>query len=238
MNDYQSIVGVVIFAVLILVTFELYGAFNRKEKDVHEIIATMTLDAVFLAIIMVMTFVPSLGFIAVTPLISLTLLHLPVLLGAAIGGMKKGLMLGFVFGLASYVQALSSASPFNALFAYPWVAIPPRALFGLLAGLVFSLIGKVSKKKTVGLYYGLACAGLTALHTCLVFLDLYIFYPEYIGGLLSSQNPVAAGTALTFTLVIVIGMLGEMAVAGLIVPPLYLVSRAVLPSQRKKRRKL
>jgi len=205
-----------------------------EEKSAHEIVASMTLDAVFIAIILLMTFVPNLGYIAITPFISLTLLHLPVLLGAAIGGWKKGLMLGFVFGISSYMQALSSAG-FNALFAYPWVAIPPRMIFGLVAGIVLSLIGKSFKSAKNGLYLALACALLTALHTGAVFLDLYIFYPDTISGLFGSGNPIASGTALTFTLVIVIGMVGEMIVASLIVTPLYLAVTKVLPRLGKKR---
>lgn len=234
--DYVSIVSVVIFALLLLATFLLANPLEKKEKTTHEIVSGMTLDAVFIAIILLMTFVPSLGYIPVTPFVSLTLLHVPVLLGAALGGWKKGLMLGLIFGISSYMQALSSAG-FNALFAYPWVAIPPRVLFGLCAGIVFSLLGKASKKKAFGLYLALACALLTMLHTGLVFLDLYVFYPDTITGLFSSSNPVAVGTTLTFTLVILLGMLGEMAVAAIIVPPLRMVAYKVLPRFSKKNRK-
>lgn len=235
MNDYISILSVILFALALIFTFILLLPYEKKEKTTHELISGMTLDAVFIAIILIMTFVPNMGYIAITPFVSLTLLHLPVLLGAALGGWKKGLMLGLVFGLSSYMQALSSAG-FNALFAYPWVAIPPRMIFGLVAGIVLSLIGKVSKKGMTGLYLGIACALLTALHTALVFFDLYIFYPDTIAGLFSSTSPIATGTTLTFLLVIAFGMLGEMAVAAIIVPPLTLASRKVLPRLGQHRR--
>ena len=235
MNDYGAITTVIIFAVLLLCNAGLARVTYPKEKSRHEIISSMTLDAVFIAIILLMTFVPYLGYIAVTPFVSLTLLHIPVLLGAALGGWKKGLLLGFIFGLSSYMQALSS-SGFNALFAYPWVAIPPRAIFGLVAGVVFSFIGKVSNRGAKSIYLAVACAGLTALHTGLVFLDLYLCYPDTVAGLFGSANPVAVGTTLTFTLVILLGMLGEMAVAALIIPPLYLATTKVLPRFRKSRR--
>lgn len=235
MTDYISVVSIVLFALVQFAAFFFFSAYSEKKSDPHETIARMTLDAVFIAIIMIMTFVPNLGYIAVTPFVSLTLLHLPVLLGAALGGWKKGLFLGFIFGLSSYMQALSSAG-FNALFAYPWVAIPPRVVFGLLAGIVFSLLGKVSKKKTFALYLALVCALLTAMHTGLVFLDLYIFYPDTIAGLFGSGNPIATGTTLTFTLVILLGMVGEMAIAAIIVPPLYVASEKVLKVSKRKRR--
>lgn len=47
------------------------------------------------------------------------------------------------------------------------------------------------------------------LHTGLVFLDLYVFYPDTITGLFSSTSPVAVGTVLTFTFVILLGMAGK-----------------------------
>lgn len=235
MTDWVSILGVILFAVLLLATFLLLRPYEKEEKSTHDLVASMTLDAVFIAIILLMTFVPSLGYIPVTPFVSLTLLHLPVLLGAAIGGWKKGLMLGLIFGISSYMQALNSAG-FNALFAYPWVAIPPRVIFGLVAGIVFSFLGKTSKKKATGLYLALACALLTMLHTGLVFLDLYVFYPDTITGLFSSTSPVAVGTVLTFTFVILLGMAGEMTVAAIIVPPLYMVAHKALPRLAKARR--
>ena len=234
MNDYVPVLTAILFGITVLFTIFIARPYEKQEKTTHELIATMTLDAVFIAIIVIMTFVPYMGYIAITPFVSLTLLHLPVLLGAAIGGWKKGLLLGVVFGLSSYVQALTSTG-FNALFAYPWVAIPPRAIFGLIAGLVFSLIGKVSKNGVKALYLALACAGLTALHTCLVFLDLYICYPDIVGGLFASQEPIAIGTTLTFLLVIGLGMAGEMAVAAIVIPPLYLVAGKVFPRIGKKR---
>lgn len=233
MNNALSIVGLVGMALVLILFSSFLKTTGEQKYNPHERILSMTFDAFFIAVLLLMTFVPNLGFIAVTPFISFTLMHLPVLLGAALGGPKKGILYGFVFGVASYIQALSSAG-FNALFAFPWVAIPPRLLFGLAAGLVFGFVGKVSQTKTRGLYLTLGSALLTFLHTGLVFLDLYIFYPTEITGLFSSTSPVAAGTGLTFLLIIVIGMLGEMAIAALVIPPLYLATSKV--RQRFKQR--
>ncbi len=226
MNNALTIVGLVGFALVLVLFLALLGKTGEKNEGPHERILSMTFDAFFIAILLLMTFVPNLGYIAVTPFISFTLMHLPVLLGAALGGPKKGILYGLVFGVSSYVQALGSAG-FNALFAFPWVAIPPRLLFGLAAGIVFGFVGKVSQKKSIGLYLALGSALLTCLHTGLVFLDLYMFFPAEIGGLFSSTTPIATGTGLTFLLVIVIGMLGEMAIAAFIIPPLYLATSKV-----------
>ncbi len=226
MNKPLTIVGLVLMAIVLILALALLSKTDEKNNGPHERIMSMTFDAFFIAILLLMTFVPNLGYIAVTPFISFTLMHLPVLLGAALGGTKKGILYGFVFGVSSYIQALGSAG-FNALFAFPWVAIPPRLLFGLAAGLVFGFVSKVSQKKSMGLYLALGSALLTFLHTGLVFLDLYMFFPSEIGGLFSSTAPIATGTGLTFLLVIVIGMLGEMAIAAFIIPPLYLATSKV-----------
>ena len=228
-----AIVGIAALSVAILGTLVLFQGFYQKERDPRKTIRQITSDAMIMAVIILMTFVPHIGYIAVTPFISFTLLHLPVLLGAAIGGWKRGLLFGFIFGVSSYINALSSAG-FNLLFAHPLVAIPPRMAFGLLAGIVFSLIGKLSKGKAKVLYLGLAAAGLTMIHTILVFLDLYLFYPETVGGLLTSGEPAATGTALTFTVLILIGMAGEMALAALIIPPLVTALRKAVPSLFRK----
>ena len=225
----SAIIGIILLCVALLATLLLYQSFFRKEKDPRKVIRSITCDAMIMAIILLMTFVPSIGYIQLTPFISFTLLHLPVLLGAAIGGWKKGLLFGFVFGVSSYINAFGSTG-LNLLFAVPWIAIPPRMLFGLVAGIVFSLIGKLSKRKTKVLYLGLAAAGLTMLHTVFVFGDLYIFHTETIAGLFASTSPIGTGTTLTFSLIILFGMLGEMAIAAILIPPVVSALRKAVPS--------
>lgn len=210
------------FGILSCVAIILIGRLYRdgthlEKEDSRSKVASMAVDAFFIAIIMLMTFVPSLGYIAVTPFLSFTLLHLPVLLGAALFGPRKGLLYGFVFGLSSYIQAMTSTG-FNALFAFPWVAIPPRMLFGLLAGIVFSFIGKLSKGGKKGLYLALASFLLTVGHTLLVFGDLLIFHYETVSALLFNGERIAA--AFTFSAIIGLGMLGEATLAAILTPTL------------------
>ena len=234
-----SILGVVFLSLALLSTLFLSRVFRGTGKDSSSRIKEMTADALFLAIVLVMTFVPNLGYISFTPLLSFTLMHLPVLLAAMLGGWRKGLLVGFFFGCSSFAQALTSASPFNLLFAYPWVAIPPRMGFGFLAGLLFSLIGKLHKGAVKGIYLAMAAASMTLVHTCLVFLDLYVFYPQIIAGLFSSTTPLEYAPAFTFLTGLLVGVAGEMLIAALIVPPLYLAISKATPNVfgRKKRRR-
>lgn len=237
MNNALAITGLCLLCLLLLGSLWLYVRFFPSSKDAHERTASLSFDAAIVAIILIMTFVPNMGFIFVTPFISFTLLHLPVLLGAALFGWKKGLLYGLVFGICSYVQALLQGAGFNLLFAYPWTAIPPRAVFGLLAGLAFSFIRKLHNNLAKSLYLGLGSAVLTAIHTGLVFLTLYAFFPAEVSGLLGSSDPLAEGTGLTFLLAILLGMVGEMGLAAVLVPSLYLAITKAVPSLGKKHRR-
>ena len=230
-----QIAGIILLGLVLILTSFVYKRFNKKEIDTSLNIKMMVIDAFFIAIIAIFTFVPNIGFIAISPFISFTLLHIPVLIGAYLFGYKRGLLYGLCFGICSYIQALTTGAGFNLLFAYPWTAIPPRVLFGLVAGIIFSLIRKLYKSPLKGIYLSVAAILLTLLHTCLVFLTLYIFFPIEVGGLLSSSNPVANGTSLTFLTIILIGMAGEMALAGIIVPPTCMALSKAMPRLSKKK---
>ena len=224
--DVYGIVTAALLAVVAVLAIFVYRCIFREEIDPHTRIASMTTDAIFIALLLLMTFVPSMGFIAVTPFLSFTLMHLPVLLGAALFGWKKGLLYGFIFGVASYINALTGTG-FNALFAFPWVAIPPRAIFGLLAGIIFSLIGKLNKKGLKGIYLSLACFCLAILHTILVFADLFLFHYETVSALVFSSEAIAA--TLSFAAIIGIGMVGEALIAAIVIPPLQLAIKKAAP---------
>ena len=157
-------------------------------------------------------------------------MHLPVLLGAVSGGVRRGVILGFAFGIASWIQAMQGVTGLNVYFIYPWISVLPRVLFGFLAGLTFSFIGKVGKGKTKGLYLLLASAGLTIIHTLLVFACLLIFFNAEVGALLASTNPVASTTKLTFLALILIGAGGEAGIAAILIPTLSTVLAKAVPN--------
>lgn len=218
--NYQIIVFWVLFtlwALLFLGNYKQSYPTSLKSKDI-------AVDAFFIAIIAVMGFVPQIGYIAILPWLSLTLCHLPVLLGAYLYGWKKGALYGLAFGITSWIEALLTGTGFNALFIVPWVSVLPRLLFGFLSGLAFQLLRKTPKIYTNGVAVGALAALLTCLHTALVFLDLYVFYPSVIGNYFVSKDPVVAGVALTFFGLIALGMAGEASLAAIIVP---LVGKAV-----------
>ena len=64
---------------------------------------SMVLTALFAAIIVMMAFVPYVGYINLV-VIKATLIHVPVIIGSIILGPKKGAFLGFIFGCTSLIN--------------------------------------------------------------------------------------------------------------------------------------
>ena len=92
--------------------------------------------------------------------IDISLMMIPVGIGAMLMGPKAGLWLGFIFGATSFYQAMTGASPFSAmLFSISplhtfLLCIPPRMLMGFLTGVLFLLFHKIDRKKTVCFFAG------------------------------------------------------------------------------------
>lgn len=217
--DFYSILTWVLIAAFLILLLAFYAKEHKgkKEAETGKKTREIAFDAILIAIIFVMGLIPQLGYLFVFPWLALTLLHIPVLVGASLFGAKRGLLYGFAFGLTSMIQAAMNGSGLNAFFVYPWVSILPRLLFGFLAGLAFSLLAR-SPKLSTGIGKGILSFLLTILHTGLVFLTLYVFYPDEIAAYFASSDTVAAGISLTFLASILLGALGEATLAGILVP--------------------
>ncbi|MFA6620022.1 MAG: ECF transporter S component [Bacilli bacterium] len=207
------------FWILLIVWGLFFLRFYKKSSLSSVKTKDITIDAFFLGIIILMGAVPQLGYIQVLPWLSLTLMHLPVLIGAYLYGWKKGLLFGTAFGLTSWVAALTrSTGALDLLFIYPWVSVLPRMVFGLVSGLLFQLLKKTPKIEKNGWLVGVMAFLLTCFHTVTVFLDLYLFYPMLIGSYFASTNPVVSGVGITFLVAIALGMIGEAVLAAIVVP--------------------
>ena len=79
-----------------------------------------------------------LGFIPWFSGASLTVMHVPVIIGAILEGPVVGMVIGFIFGLFSLIQAaVSPTGPVDVFFTNPFVSILPRILIGATTWLVF-----------------------------------------------------------------------------------------------------
>ena len=179
----------------------------------------IAIDAIFVAILAVMTFVPFVGMITL-PFGSFTLLHLPVLLGAYLFGWRKGLIFGTAMGVLSMIKAMTTPGlgTFDLLFIWPWISVLPRALFGFLSGLFFDMLHKNSKLYGNPLIVGLLSFAFTVMHTVFVFGSLFIFFPNETYAVVSAQGEIMQGVGAVIAVIILIGMLGEATLAGVITP--------------------
>lgn len=143
----------------------------------NKLIVKMCINAMLIALIVIMTFVPYVGFIPIPVLgISITIIHVVVLIGAMILGFKSGLLLGTAFGVCSLIKALSYPGTIDYLFVNPLVSILPRMIFGLVSGLLFDLIRKFKLNGPITFVLFCVVSGLmTLFHSFLTLTCLYLF---------------------------------------------------------------
>jgi hypothetical protein len=139
----------------------------------------LTTNALLFAIIAIMATVPQFGFISLFG-IPLTLLHIPVLLGA-LWFPKYAWTYGLVFGLSSWFVALiRPVTPIDVLFQNPLVSVAPRLVFGLLIPVVYLTLTKLNLKALQAT--AVTAFVMTIVHAILVLSMLALFGLELFGG--------------------------------------------------------
>lgn len=108
----------------------------------------IVVTAVLSAITIVLGLLPMGGYIPFAG-ISITILTIPVIIGAILEGPVVGAGIGLIFGLTSMYQAATAPkSPLDPLFVNPLLSVVPRMLIGPVAWLVWSAL---KRWKVVGL---------------------------------------------------------------------------------------
>ncbi len=143
-----------------------------RNKKVLEI----TTIATFSALIFVMANVPWLGYIQIG-VVSLTIIHIPVLIGGIFGGKKVSIALGLAFGVSSLIIALiRPVLPADYIFQNPLVSVLPRVLFGYFLYLIYEIFTKYISNKLLAISLSFVIS--TIVHTVLVLIPFYIFFFE------------------------------------------------------------
>ena len=147
-------------------------------------IQNLTVNAMLIALIALMGFVPFLGFIPLGASVSITLIHLPVLLGAALLSTRSATLLGLSFGLVSLLVVVTNPTPqpIDLFFVNPLISVLPRILFGLFAGILFSFTRRFANLQQYGLLSLFAFLA-TVFHTVLVLSMLWLFASAELSGL-------------------------------------------------------
>ncbi len=95
------------------------------------------------------------GFIPWIGGVSLTIMHVPVIIGAVLEGPLVGVAIGLIFGIFSMIQAAVAPNfPSDTWFTNPLLSILPRLFIGPLAWLVWRALRRIP-------VVGLIAAGVT-----------------------------------------------------------------------------
>jgi|SRR5574344_1403767 uncharacterized membrane protein len=129
-----------------------------------------------------------LGFISISPVVSYTILQVPVILAAILGGFWSGVTVGAVFGVMSLVMAATAPTGIlDPLFVNPVISVFPRVMIGVVAWAVFYGLNKIPHMPRV--ISGIIAAYLgTFTNTVFVFGTLFTFYFDAINNAVGGKG--------------------------------------------------
>ena len=147
------------------------------------------LIAIFTAIIFVLSFTP-IGYIQLG-LIKATIIHVPVIIASILLGPKRGAILGFVFGLTSFIS--NTTAPVVSSFIFtPFANLPgethgsllslitcfvPRIMVGIVPFYVNQLISRFTKNKST-LQYAISGMVGSLTNTLLVLGSIILLFKD------------------------------------------------------------
>lgn len=159
--------------------------------------------ALLIAIILLMAFTP-IGYIKTMGL-EITLIVIPVAVGAVTLGPAAGAILGGVFGLTSFIQCfgmsafgsmLLGINPFTTFL----VCVPTRILTGWLTGLIYQGLRKVKPVQKISVVLANLFCPLLNTFFFMTTLVIFFYHTEYIQSIASSMG---AANALLFVVTFV-----------------------------------
>lgn len=169
----------------------------------------LALAGAFSALIIVLS-LTNLGFISFSPVVSITILQIPVILCATMAGLPAGLFAGFVMGMMSLIKATMSPSGIlDPFFVNPMCSVLPRMLLGLVAWGLWRVLNLIpSMPKTLSA----AVTGFVATfaHTLMVYGCIFIFDGADMRAALDSIGMTGAG----YFAVVGAGIVSEMVEAA------------------------
>src|SRR5574344_427469 len=140
---------------------------QNKKKEINRKIAVV---GALGALTVVMT-VARIGFIPWFS-VSITILHIPVIIAVFLEGLWAGVGVGAIFGLSSLVMSsISPTSPLDMFFVNPLVSVVPRMLFAVVTYFLLKGLLKLSKNKKsilVYIFYAIAAFVGTMVHSFFV----------------------------------------------------------------------
>ncbi len=200
---------------------------NKKTKRNQEIFKFVYASAL-IAIIVILT--ATVGYIPFFGGIKITILHIPVILGAMVLGKRYGLLLGFVFGAGAMIRSFIEVVPENVPFTNPLLSVLPRMLFGYVAALLYDAFRKIFKREAVSVT--LAAITATMFHTLIVVPILFVVAKTGFHFFASEHTFIIEKGFLAYMLFIIVNnMLLEIAAAAVIGAPIVLAIKKAMTQQ-------
>jgi uncharacterized membrane protein len=142
------------------------------------------------------------GFIPWFGGISLTIMQVPVIIGAILEGPLVGAGIGLIFGLFSLVQAaVAPTSPGDVVFTNPLISVLPRLFIGPVAWLIWTSLKKVP---VVALIISGLAGSLTNTVLVLGMFGIYGIYSwPVLGGIALANGLPEAGVSAVITVIVV-----------------------------------
>ena len=155
-----------------------------------------------------------LGFVPL-PFFKLTIMHVPVIIGALLEGPIVGAIVGLIFGLFSMYQNFTVPTPLSFIFWNPIIALIPRILIGVLSYYAFIFFKRVFKN--INLSIGLAAIIGSLVNTIGVLGLTYVLYLEKYA---EAKEIATEAVALTLVGTVTVNGVPEAILAALIAIPI------------------
>lgn len=119
-----------------------------------------------------------------------TIMHIPVIIGAIVGGPMVGMTIGLIFGVFSIMQNIMAPNILSFAFINPLVSVLPRVLIGFTSYYVY----KLNFVKNDSLKIGLATVIGSLTNTFGVLTMIYILYAAKFASSKGIDPSIAAKT--------------------------------------------
>lgn len=163
---------------------------EKKSKVSFKLTTRQITVTGMLSAVSIILSVTQIGFIKVPPFVDITIMHVPVIIGAILEGPIVGALVGLIFGIFSMIQAIIQPGPFSFIFLNPIVSVIPRVAIGITTYYAYKLL----KTRFKFLRIGFAASIGTITNTVGVLGFMYLIYLKSIAEI--SNMGVVAATAL------------------------------------------
>lgn len=135
---------------------------------------TMTVTAMLCVISVILSVTP-LGYVPIG-LLSITIMHIPVIIAAIVEGRTAGIVVGLTFGLTSMIRSIIAPTPVSFVFWNPLISVFPRMMIGICSYYAYRAVKKAANNQSLGFIISALAGSFT--NTVLVLGGIYVFYAK------------------------------------------------------------